>query len=744
MSISRIFLATALLLAADVSTGQYRNYSLRCLAPIIDNIDPNAPETLQEAFLAGPQHSAKPLEEIGADAIDFPISTESEEAQKMFEQGIALLHVLWYEEAERAFRTVIELDPDCPMGYWGLAQASERSPQRARIFAEEARNRSDRNRPELEQRWTELLAEFYSEDEKLDFTSRSANRVRALEELVIDFPDHREVRAFLIRRLTLDQFVAGLPVTSTLGVDSLAQEFAEEASTHPSRHYRVFLWLNRRPERVLEDAVKMTELTPGAAEIWRYAAEAHLSAGRSAEAAIYAEAALRIDHEDLAKRNLMPWEAQNIRDNYSALVNLLTHSGQIEEAVDWAKRALLLPRKLSNSEIAAEELWVNARMNAGQWQKLLEELDTHRLLRASELPKDRAYRLSSEGIAHLALGNAELAQDKADALVDLEREALIQGISSADENAIAKSRQRLKEVQKIFTAAQSGATDSLSGTELPIIAKARLLEQFGTAGEAFGLMQTLRESQPYQWLPTAYFCRLARETGREREALFSIDRRFRSDSSRADRGLDVFDDLNQLAQRLKLPGDWKIAASAPKTSFRVDPLGPSTWQAPSAPSFELPDRLGQLHSLEEFSGKPVLLNFFLGVQCAFCLDQFDTFKPYYPSFSEAGIEVIAISIDSQETLRRILGENDEPDAAYAERFPFPILADPKVEVFKKYGVFDDFENGPMHATVMIGPAGRILWRNIAHTPFQDPSALLQEAKRLLTVHEPAKSPDSSD
>ena len=168
-------------LAVGDSSAQYRNYSLRCLAPLLESVDPNAPETIQQAFLLGPTRIAKPIEGIGRGAIQFPISTESDAAQKFFEQGIALLHTFSYKDAEIAFRTVVELDPDCPMGYWGLAQAHERRPAFAQVFAKAAKDRCDRNRPALEQRWTLLLSDFYENLEATDLATRSANRVQALE-----------------------------------------------------------------------------------------------------------------------------------------------------------------------------------------------------------------------------------------------------------------------------------------------------------------------------------------------------------------------------------------------------------------------------------------------------------------------------------------------------------------------------------------------------------------------------------
>jgi hypothetical protein len=47
----------------------------------------------------------------------FPITSKNKEVQQWFNQGNALLHSFWFEEAERSFRWCLKLDPDCAMAY---------------------------------------------------------------------------------------------------------------------------------------------------------------------------------------------------------------------------------------------------------------------------------------------------------------------------------------------------------------------------------------------------------------------------------------------------------------------------------------------------------------------------------------------------------------------------------------------------------------------------------------------------
>src|SRR6059058_4909192 len=51
------------------------------------------------------------------------ITTDSPEAQRYFNQGLAFIHGFNHSAAMRAFQQAAEFDPECPMAYWGVALA---------------------------------------------------------------------------------------------------------------------------------------------------------------------------------------------------------------------------------------------------------------------------------------------------------------------------------------------------------------------------------------------------------------------------------------------------------------------------------------------------------------------------------------------------------------------------------------------------------------------------------------------
>src|SRR5690349_1144336 len=59
----------------------------------------------------------------GLGAWKHPIATKNPEAQKYFDQGLALLYGFNRYEALRSFRKASEIDPQSVMPYWGMAMA---------------------------------------------------------------------------------------------------------------------------------------------------------------------------------------------------------------------------------------------------------------------------------------------------------------------------------------------------------------------------------------------------------------------------------------------------------------------------------------------------------------------------------------------------------------------------------------------------------------------------------------------
>lgn len=65
-----------------------------------------------------------------------------------------------------------------------------------------------------------------------------------------------------------------------------------------------------------------------------------------------------------------------------------------------------------------------------------------------------------------------------------------------------------------------------------------------------------------------------------------------------------------------------------------------------APAFSLPDQNGDIHTLEEYRGKKLVLYFYPRDNTSGCTKQACGFGELYPQFMEKDAEVVGVSKDS--------------------------------------------------------------------------------------------------
>ena len=99
-----------------------------------------------------------------------------------------------------------------------------------------------------------------------------------------------------------------------------------------------------------------------------------------------------------------------------------------------------------------------------------------------------------------------------------------------------------------------------------------------------------------------------------------------------------------------------------------------------APAFELPDQNGDIHRLEEYKGKMVILYFYPKDNTAGCTKQACGFGELYPQFSEKGAVVIGVSKDSVASHKK-----------FEEKYhlPFTLLSDPDLTCIQAYDVWKE-------------------------------------------------------
>ena len=264
--------------------------------------------------------------------------------------------------------------------------------------------------------------------------------------------------------------------------------------------------------------------------------------------------------------------------------------------------------------------------------------------------------------------------------------------------------------------------------------KARLLSKLGKHDKAIKLASEDEKASPNQVHPLATKAEVLWAAGKKAEAS-EVFQKLRTVAHSAPLQLPVFKRLDPLIQFQKLKGDWRIAKDAAKDLGdrpNLDSLGPFRWTPPTAPDWELRNSENNPVSLGEYSGKPLVVIFFLGSGCPHCIEQLNAFAPMKKSFTEAGIELIAVSTDTAEGLEETFWlDNDESK----NPFPFPLVSDNSLDTFKAYRAYDDFEQRPLHGTFLIDGQSRIRWQNISFEPFMHAKFLLEESKRLLSYED---------
>lgn len=142
-----------------------------------------------------------------------------------------------------------------------------------------------------------------------------------------------------------------------------------------------------------------------------------------------------------------------------------------------------------------------------------------------------------------------------------------------------------------------------------------------------------------------------------------------------------------------------------------------------APSFELPDQNGNIHKLEDYLGKKVILYFYPKAMTSGCTKQACGFGEMYPSFTEKGAVVIGVSRDSAATLKK-----------FEEKYnlPFTLLSDPDKSVHMLYDVWKEKKNygkvsmGVVRTTYLIDEKGIIIRANDKVKAAEDPEKMLGE------------------
>jgi len=124
-----------------------------------------------------------------------------------------------------------------------------------------------------------------------------------------------------------------------------------------------------------------------------------------------------------------------------------------------------------------------------------------------------------------------------------------------------------------------------------------------------------------------------------------------------------------------------------------------------APAFTLEGNDGNLHSLDDYRGKTVVLYLYPKDNTPGCTKEACGFRDLTPTFKKSSTVVLGVSKDSVDSHNKF---------AAKFKLPFVLLSDPKTEVMKRYGawgkkmMYGKPVVGTIRSTVLIGPKGDVI------------------------------------
>ncbi|HKM87324.1 MAG TPA: hypothetical protein VJX48_01850 [Xanthobacteraceae bacterium] len=195
--------------------------------------------------LAAGAAAAQPEEILGT--VSFPNSC-AESAQPQLQRAVALLHSFWWEQADLAFRDVLDRDPSCAIASWGVATVAIGNPFGAgaapaaatKALAAIAQGREIGAKTERERGYIEAIAAYYDRFGERTHGARLRSVADAFEALALKYPDDDETQIFFALYLTATQ----PPTDKTLArampaAVILNQQFAKHPDHPGAAHYLI-------------------------------------------------------------------------------------------------------------------------------------------------------------------------------------------------------------------------------------------------------------------------------------------------------------------------------------------------------------------------------------------------------------------------------------------------------------------------------------------------------------------------
>jgi tetratricopeptide (TPR) repeat protein len=373
-------------------------------------------------------HAAKEPFYDGLGSYSRKITTDSLEAQRYFNQGLAFLHGFNQSAAIRSFQQAARLDPECAMAHWGIALASGPHinypivpPPAAELAWKElspAKEYAPKASP-VERALIEALSHRYANPQPQDRAPLDQAYADAMRKVWQAHPDDLDVGAFFAEAMMdlrpWNQWTPeGQP---NPGTDEILATLDAVLKLNPKHPFANHLYIHAveaspHPQRATAAAERLRKLQPGLAHNVHMPSHIDIRDGRWQQAI---DTNLKAVAADRRYRKIAGPPVGFINVYVAHNRHMLAYSammtGQRELAMKHIRAMVAeLPADFLKEYALLAEGFVAMRLEVmvrfGRWDEILAEPDQY----ADYMPFTRAFHHAARAVAYAAKGDPENAR----------------------------------------------------------------------------------------------------------------------------------------------------------------------------------------------------------------------------------------------------------------------------------------------------------------------------------------------
>lgn len=377
----------------------------------------------------------------GFDGYARRITTQSEAAQRWFNQGIQLLYGYNHDEAIRSFEKAAEVDPSCAIAWWGSAyarglhinnpQMTEEQTRLAHEAAQKALDALDDETP-TEHALVRAVARRYAWPVPEDRSPLDKAYADAMEKVWHQFPDDPDVGALYAESLMnlqpWDLWTAeAAPKGRVLEILAVLERTLSRTPDHPgANHFYIHaIEASPWPEKGVAAAVRLKSLVPGSGHLVHMPSHIFIRTGRYAEAADANERAILADESYFERAPAPDFYSVYFLHNVHFLAYAAMMEGRYQTAIDAARKIeQQIPREFLQRNVTIADGFMPTALHVllrfGKWEEILAEPEPEswRLFSRAEWHFARSVALSARGKPEEARRELKLMDEVSDEVTE--------------------------------------------------------------------------------------------------------------------------------------------------------------------------------------------------------------------------------------------------------------------------------------------------------------------------------------